>query len=146
LPRELGRLRGAQAFHVFEKARSAIAHAILASKVFEPSDDNIEAIKYDDNSILWKFYFDNEEKAKAFMNWMKNTLQTLRNMLGFDRIETKDVKGHEVVIAYSKELGGKEEFPTAFWVKGNVLYWFESGMDPDALDEILWSTLSDKEG
>ncbi len=144
MPRELGRLRGAQAFHVFEKARSAIAHAILASKVFEPTDDNIEAIKYEDNSVLWKFYFDNEEKAKAFMNWMKSTFQMLKDMLGFDRIETRNVKGHEVVVAYSKELSGKEEFPTAFWVKGNAFYWFESGMDPDMLDEILWEIFSNE--
>ncbi len=142
--RELGRLKGVKAFHIFEKTRPSIAHAILASKVFEPNDDNIEVIKFEDNSFLWKFYFENEEKAKAFMNWMKNTVQMLKDLLGFDKTETKNINGYEVVIAYSKGLGGKEEFPSAFWVKGNVLYWFESGMDPDTLDEILWRELSRK--
>ncbi len=137
--REIAKVTGQTAFSLFEKLRPALARAMIASKVIDP--ERCEAVRFEDDSVLWTFSFENEERAKALMKWMYETVNSLREMLGFDKIERKNIRGVDVVLLYSTPPNMKESYPSAFWTKGNKFFWLESGHDPDTFEEILWELL-----
>ena len=138
--REVAKVSGKTAFELFEKLRPALARAMLSSEVIDP--ERTTAIRFDDDSVLWIFEFDNEEKAKALVNWMYNTLTSLKELLDFDKIEKKTLRGKDVVIVYSTPPNVKESYPSAFWASGNKFFWLESGHEPSTFEETLWELLS----
>jgi len=127
---------------LFEKLRPALARAMLSSNVVNP--ERTSAVRFDDDSVLWTFEFDDEDKAKALMNWMYNTVTKLKDMLDFDRIERKEIMGKDVVLVYTTPPNVKESYPSAFWSSGRRFFWLESGHEPSKFEELLWELLASR--
>ncbi|ABU81238.1 hypothetical protein Igni_0054 [Ignicoccus hospitalis KIN4/I] len=139
LPREVSRVSGQKAFELFEKAKTALARAMLSSKVVDP--DKVTAIRYDDDSVLWIFELENEDKAKGLVNWVYNTLTALKDMMDIEKVTKTKVGNKDVIMVYTTYPNFKESYPSAFWSSGNKFFWLESGHDTESFEELLWELL-----
>ncbi|UXD22011.1 hypothetical protein IPA_00850 [Ignicoccus pacificus DSM 13166] len=138
--RVVAQLEGLDAFKIFENMRTALAKTMVSSGNLDPNKTKVK--RFEDGSFEWIFEFPDEQKAKAYYNWLNETVTALKDFFGFSKVEQRNIKGIPVTIVMIPTLTGREEFPAAFWAKGNKLYWLESGHNPEAFEELLFSELS----
>ena len=141
MPREVARLSGERAFELFEKAKPALARAMLSSRVIDP--EKVEAIRYDDDSILWSFSLESEDKAKGLVSWVYNTLSALKEIMDISNIDEKKINNKRVILVYTQYPNIREKYPSAFWHDDSKFYWLESGHNPESFEELLWELLGE---
>ncbi len=135
----MAQLQGVDAFKIFENVHTALAKALLSSGSINPEKVSVE--RFEDGSLKWTFEMDEEGRAKALFNWLKESIGALKDFYGFSKIEERKIDNTEVVMVYMPSPTGKEEFPAAFWSKGSKLYWLESGHDPEAFEDLLYTEI-----
>ena len=131
---------GLDAFKIFENMRTALAKTMISSGNLNPSKTRVK--RFEDGSLEWIFEFPNEEKAKAYYKWLNETVTALKDFFGFSKVAERKIKEIPVTLILIPMPTGKENFPAAFWAKENKLYWLESGHNPEAFEELLFSELS----
>ncbi len=115
--------RGSDAIKAFEVLHPTLAKTLFSNPNIAP--EKVTLKRFDEGSMLWIIELDSEEKAKATMEWLRESVENLYELFGFNKFERTKVGDTEVEMIYM--LSGRDEYPAAFWYKGNKLYWLESG-------------------
>ena len=136
----VGRIEGPEAFKLFEMVHAALAKALLSTGNVDVN--KIEVKRFEDGSTEWIIDMGTQDRALALYNWLKESIEALREYYGFSKMEETKIGGRDVIMLYMPSPTGKEEFPAAFWVKGTKLYWYESGYAPETFEENLYTEVS----
>ena len=133
MPKVVLEKRGSDAIKAFEVLHPTLAKTLFSNPSIDPNKVTLK--RFEEGSMMWTIDFENEEKAKAVMEWLRESVENLYELFGFTRFERTKMDDTEVEMVYM--LSGRDEYPAAFWYKGNRLYWLESGPILEEFNRIL---------
>ncbi|ALU12583.1 hypothetical protein EYM_05420 [Ignicoccus islandicus DSM 13165] len=133
--------KGSDAVKAFEVIHPTLAKTLFSNPAIDPNKVTLK--RFDEGSLMWIIDLDSEEKAKAVMEWLRESVENLYELFGFSRYERTKIGGRDVEMVYMQS--GRDEYPAAFWYKDNKLYWLESGPIIEEFNRILAEELEEEE-